>query len=159
MAEDPQGYVSAVALSPDWPAWLRLVLTRPMAYAATAGHTISRETLAELCRKDDPIIRLWALYALAVQLKPDPQTVVMIEKASKDGGPAQGSGRPFPVRSPGRGDAASRVPGSCDGLEPEPSPRGQPVVARLDDPGREAGPVARRLKPAWSWPTGDSAAP
>ena len=87
VAEDPQGYVSAVALSPDWPSWLRLVLTRPMAYAATAGHTISRETLAELCRKDDPIIRLWALYALAVQIKPDPQTVVMIEKASQEGGP------------------------------------------------------------------------
>jgi hypothetical protein len=86
VAEDPQGYVSAVALSPDWPAWLRLVLTRPMAYAATAGHAISRETLAELCRKDDPITRLWALYALAVQSKPDPETVVMIEKASKDGG-------------------------------------------------------------------------
>ena len=87
VAEDPQGYVSAVALSPDWPSWLRLVLTRPMAYAATAGHTISRETLAELCRKDDPIIRLWALYALAVQNKPDPQTVVMIEKESEEGGP------------------------------------------------------------------------
>ena len=89
VAEDPQGYVSAVALSPDWPSWLRLVLTRPMAYAATAGHAISRETLAELCRKDDPIIRLWALYALAVQASPDPQTMVMIEKASQDGGPSK----------------------------------------------------------------------
>jgi hypothetical protein len=87
VAEDPQGYVSAVALSPDWPSWLRLVLTRPMAYAATAGHTISRETLSELCRQDDKITRLWALYALAVQSNPDPQTVVMLEKASAEGGP------------------------------------------------------------------------
>jgi hypothetical protein len=87
VAEDAQGYVSAVALSPDWPSWLRLVLARPMAYAATAGHTISRETLSELCRQDDKITRLWALYALAVQSNPDPQTVVMLEKASSEGGP------------------------------------------------------------------------
>lgn len=90
VAEDPKGYVSAVALSPDWPKWLRLVLTRPMAYAATAGHTISRETLAELCRQrptDDPATRLWALYTLAVQHNADPQTVVMLEKASGEGGP------------------------------------------------------------------------
>jgi hypothetical protein len=83
VAEDPQSYVSAVARSPDWPGWLRLALARPLAYAATRGHAISRERLAELCRFDDPVLRLWALYALAVQPRPDPQTVVEIEAVSR----------------------------------------------------------------------------
>ena len=83
VAEDPQGYVSAVARSPDWPGWLRLALARPLAYASTRGHAISRERLGELCRLDDPILRLWALYALAVQSRPDPQTVVELEQVAQ----------------------------------------------------------------------------
>ena len=72
VAADPFGYASAVARSEDWPEWLRLVLARPLAYAATDGHTLSRERLAELCRLNDPQLRLWALYALALQSRPDP---------------------------------------------------------------------------------------
>ncbi len=87
VAEDPQGYVSAVARSPDWPAWLRLALARPLAYAATRGHAISRERLGELCRLADPVLRLWALYALAVQTRPDPQTVVEIEHVARSSAP------------------------------------------------------------------------
>jgi hypothetical protein len=87
VAEDPQGYVSAVARSPDWPSWLRLALARPLAYAATRGHAISRERLGELCRLDDPVLRLWALYALAVQPRPDPQTVVEIEQVARTSKP------------------------------------------------------------------------
>jgi hypothetical protein len=87
VASDPQGYVSAVARSQDWTDWLRLVLARPLAYASTQGHAISRERLGELCRRSDPILRLWALYALAVQPRPDPQTVVEIEHAARSNGP------------------------------------------------------------------------
>lgn len=86
VAQDPQSYASAVALSPDWPSWLRLVLVRPMAYAATRGHALSRERLGELCRRsirDDPVVRLWALYALAVQTRPDPQTAVEIKRVTQ----------------------------------------------------------------------------
>jgi hypothetical protein len=83
VALDPQGYVSALARSPDWPDWLRLVLTRPLAYAATSGHSLSRERLGELCRLHDPALRLWALYTLAVQTRPDPQTVVEIEHVAQ----------------------------------------------------------------------------
>src|SRR5208283_1346841 len=54
VAEDPQGYVTAVARSPDWPDWLRLGLARPMAYAATRGHAISRERRGDLCRLGGP---------------------------------------------------------------------------------------------------------
>jgi hypothetical protein len=87
VAEDPQGYATAVARSPDWPDWLRLALARPMAYAATRAHAISRERLGELCRLDDPVLRLWALYALAVQPRPDPQTAVEIEQVAKSSAP------------------------------------------------------------------------
>lgn len=87
VAENPQGYVTAVARSPDWPDWLRLALARPMAYAATRGHAVSRERLGELCRLKDPVLRLWALYALAVQPRPDPQTAVEIERVAKSSAP------------------------------------------------------------------------
>jgi hypothetical protein len=87
VAEDPWDYASAVALSRDWPGWLRLVLVRPLAYATTKGHDVSREMLGELCRQDDPVIRLWALYALAVESRPDPQTVVEIERVAQTEGP------------------------------------------------------------------------
>jgi hypothetical protein len=87
VAEDPQGYVTAVARSPDWPDWLRLALARPLAYAASRGHAISRERLGDLCRLHDPVLRLWALYALAVQPRPDPQTKVEIEQVAKSPAP------------------------------------------------------------------------
>jgi hypothetical protein len=87
VAENPWDYAQAVAFSPDWPGWLRLVLARPLAYATTKGHDVSREVLGDLCRQDDPVIRLWALYALAVESRPDPQTVVEIEKAAQAEGP------------------------------------------------------------------------
>ena len=79
--------MSAVARSPDWPTWLRLALARPLAYASTRGHEISRERLGELCRLDDPVLRLWALYALAVQPRPDPQTVVEIDQVARSARP------------------------------------------------------------------------
>jgi hypothetical protein len=87
VAQDPQAFVAAVARSPDWPGWLRLALTRPLAYASSQGHTISRERLGELTRLGDPVIRLWALYALAVQARPDPQTVVEIERVYREAAP------------------------------------------------------------------------
>jgi hypothetical protein len=87
VAQDPQGYVSAVARSPEWPAWLRMALARPLAYASTEGHAISRERLGEICRQSDPILRLWALYTLAVQSRPDPQTVVEIRRIAQATGP------------------------------------------------------------------------
>jgi hypothetical protein len=87
VAQGPLAYASAVSRSPDWPPWLRLVLTRPMAYAATEEHALSRDRLGELCRLNDSILRLWALYALAVQPRPDPQTIVEIEEVGRSPGP------------------------------------------------------------------------
>ncbi len=87
VADDPQSYVTAVARSSEWPGWLRLALARPLAYAATRGHAISRERLGELCRLGDPILRVWALYTLAVQTRPDPQTAVEIERVANSSAP------------------------------------------------------------------------
>jgi hypothetical protein len=109
VAADPQGYASAVARSEGWPDWLRLVLTRPMAYAATRGHALSRERLAELCRLGDPQLRLWTLYALALQPHPDPDTKAEIEKLASEPGPDRDLARIFEkalaAEGPGRLDA------------------------------------------------------
>ncbi|QEH37634.1 hypothetical protein OJF2_62250 [Aquisphaera giovannonii] len=82
VASDPRGFANAVARSPDWPGWLRLALVRPLALASTDGHTLPRERLGDLCRGDDPILRLWALYTLAVQPRPDPQTAAELDLAA-----------------------------------------------------------------------------
>ena len=51
------------------------------------GAAVPYELLGELCRQDDPVIRLWARYAIAVESRPDPQTVVEIEKVAQAEGP------------------------------------------------------------------------
>ena len=40
VARDPRAYALTVALSQDWPDWLRLVLARRLAYGATRGYAI-----------------------------------------------------------------------------------------------------------------------
>jgi hypothetical protein len=66
VASDPRAYALAVALSPDWPDWLRLVLSRRLAYGANRGYAIPEVALEELAKNSDPMIRLWAEYSLAV---------------------------------------------------------------------------------------------
>jgi hypothetical protein len=63
---DPRNYALAVARSTDWPVWLRLLLARPLAYAAAQRVPIPAEPLRELRAKNyDPAITLWADFALA----------------------------------------------------------------------------------------------
>ncbi len=52
-AADPKGYGLAVVRSEGWPDWLRLLLLRPLAYRAAAGHPLPREALAELRQTRD----------------------------------------------------------------------------------------------------------
>jgi hypothetical protein len=66
VASDPRAYALAVALSQDWPDWLRLVLARRLAYGATRGYMVPEMALDELAKHSDPMIRLWANYSLAV---------------------------------------------------------------------------------------------
>ena len=62
---DPRGYALTVARSAGWPDWLRVLLLRPMAYAAAAGVAFPREPLEELRRHPDPVVGLWASCVLA----------------------------------------------------------------------------------------------
>jgi hypothetical protein len=66
VARDPRAYALAVALSADWPDWLRLVLSRRLAYGATRGYSVPEVAIDELAKSSDPMIRLWADYSLAV---------------------------------------------------------------------------------------------
>jgi hypothetical protein len=84
VARDPRTYALAVARSPDWPDWLRLVLARRLAYGAGRGYTIPREALDELASHSDPMIGLWATYSQAVQPGSDPQKLAALEKAAED---------------------------------------------------------------------------
>ncbi len=68
---DPRAYALAVARSPGWADWLRLLLVRPMAYAATEGVRFPGQALEELMRQEDPAIRLWASFVVS-QADEDP---------------------------------------------------------------------------------------
>jgi hypothetical protein len=62
---DPRAYAKAVAHSRDWPSWLRLVLLRPLAYAAHGPLDVPVESLQVLMGNEDPAIRLWAAFVAA----------------------------------------------------------------------------------------------
>jgi hypothetical protein len=82
---DPRGYALAVARSADWPVWLRLLLARPLAYAAVDGVPIPAEPLRELREKNyDPAINLWADFALAATRPPDRDAAAALARAAED---------------------------------------------------------------------------
>jgi hypothetical protein len=85
VARDPRGYTMLVARSEGWPDWLRLVLSRRLAYGAGRGYDVPPDPLDELKRRPDPMIGLWATYALAVLPRsgPDPTMTAELEKAAK----------------------------------------------------------------------------
>ncbi len=84
VARDPRGYTMLVARSEGWPDWLRLLLSRRLAYGAGRGYDIPRDPLDELKRHSDPMIGLWATFALAVLPRsgPDPVMTAELEKAA-----------------------------------------------------------------------------
>jgi hypothetical protein len=83
---DPRGYALAVARSTDWPVWLRLLLARPLAYAAAQGVPIPPAPLRELRdRQYDPAISLWAEFALAAAKPPDDDAAAALARAAAAG--------------------------------------------------------------------------
>jgi hypothetical protein len=85
---DPRGYALAVARSTDWPVWLRLLLARPLAYAATQGVPIPAAPLRELRdRQYDPAITLWADFALAAAKPPDGDAAATLARAASGTAP------------------------------------------------------------------------
>jgi hypothetical protein len=87
---DPREFGAAVARSEGWPVWLRLLLTRPMAYAAARGEPVPRGSLVELARNDDPATALWARYALAAGPDGDAKSRSELRRAGASGGAEQG---------------------------------------------------------------------
>ena len=86
-SDAPRAYVAAVALSEGWPVWLRLILARPLAYAAARGERIPRDSLVKLSQNGDHATALWAVYALAASADADPAAVAELRKAAEGGSP------------------------------------------------------------------------
>jgi hypothetical protein len=92
VAGDPRGYALAVARSEGWPVWLRLLLARPLAYAAAQGMPLPADAMRELRdRHHDPAIDLWAEFALAASTPADGPATAALERAAATDGP----NRPF----------------------------------------------------------------
>ena len=87
---DPRAYGLAVSKSEGWPDWLRLLLVRPIAYAATLGFPVDKPSLIELTRNPDPYMALWAEAALAISPDRDPEHGAVVRKSSGTESPQQG---------------------------------------------------------------------
>lgn len=87
--DDPRAFGIAVARSEGWPIWLRLLLTRPIAYAAAQGSPVSREPLVELSANADPAVALWARFALAASPDGDAQAAAALKREADSPGPYQ----------------------------------------------------------------------
>ena len=64
-AADPRGYALAASRSEGWPPWLRMLVSRPLAYASASGRTVDRGALVDLSRHPDRFVAIWADFALA----------------------------------------------------------------------------------------------
>ena len=84
---NPRGHGLAVARSEGWPDWLRLLLARPMAYAAACGQPVDREALEELAERTDPILVLWARYTLAASRGGAPSSESILRATAVRDGP------------------------------------------------------------------------
>jgi hypothetical protein len=84
---DPNGYALMVAKSELWPDWLRLQMTRPMAYAVGEGYRIAWEPLDLLRAHSDPAIALWATYTRAVMPPGDASAASSLAKSAAEPGP------------------------------------------------------------------------
>ncbi len=85
VAHDPRAYAFTVARSEGWPNWLRLLLTRQLAYGAGRHYAIPRPALEELRHHADPMIALWATYAMTVLPHggPDPALAAELEESTR----------------------------------------------------------------------------
>ena len=87
VAHDPRTFALAVARSPEWPDWLRLLLARRLTYGAGRGYAIPDEALLELSAQPDPMIDAWANAARALMPGSDAAGAAELEKASHQTGP------------------------------------------------------------------------
>ena len=86
---DPKGYAVSAARSEGWPDWLRLLVARPMAYAAGEGYRIAWEPLDQLRKRSDKAIVLWMTYARAVMGPGDLAASQQLQAAAANSDPYQ----------------------------------------------------------------------
>ena len=131
LAEDPQGYVTAVARSPDWPDWLRLALARPTAYAATCD-------LSRASRRAPPARGSRA--SPLGSLRPGGPAPARSPDRGRDRarrkvlGAGAGTFPAAPRRDSRRYGSPSRDPRPGHALETRTPPGHRPPLARLDGP-------------------------
>jgi hypothetical protein len=83
VARDPRSYALAVARSPDWADWLRLLLSRRLTYGIGRRYAVPGEALDELAGQADPMIVLWANSAQAALPGNAPTGLAALETASR----------------------------------------------------------------------------
>jgi hypothetical protein len=88
VAHDPRAFALAVAKSPDWPDWLRLLWARRLVYGSARQYAIPRDAVLELARHDDPMIRAWALAAFAASPNAEPTSSVELDQGAHAPGEA-----------------------------------------------------------------------
>ena len=77
-----RAYILAVSKSKSLPAFLGILLARPVAYAAAGGHPLDRAALEELSQNSDPNVAIWAVFALAVD-EPSTKDRLRLDKAAE----------------------------------------------------------------------------
>jgi hypothetical protein len=83
VARDPRAFALAVAKSPGWPDWLRLLWARRLVYGAARHYAIPRDAVLELARHDDPMIRACSYAAFAASPGADPKMTAELDKAAQ----------------------------------------------------------------------------
>ncbi len=86
VSNDPPGYVQLLVDSKTEPSWLRVLLARPLAYAAIEGIPLPKKGLVLLESDQDPNIVAWVLSA-EVLSDQDPSARVRLEAKAKETGP------------------------------------------------------------------------
>ena len=111
--DDPRGYVLAVSRSEGWPGWLRILLARPVAYAAGEGKRFPEGSLVELSRNTDPVVSLWGVYALAVSSSNPGPWLTSLRRSAESAGPLRDFARLLleaaESRQPDRDEALDRA--------------------------------------------------
>jgi hypothetical protein len=87
---DPRGFGNTVVKSEGWPVWLRILLTRPMAYSAALDLPVPRESLTELAKNTDRATAPWAWYALAAGSEGDSEFAAALRRDAASNRPEQG---------------------------------------------------------------------
>ncbi len=89
---DPRAYALAIARSRGWPDWLRVLLARPIAYAAVSGTQFPTVALVELGQTGDDCLGAWVAFARVAGGDPSGEAI-LTRLAAKPGNAAANQAR------------------------------------------------------------------